>query len=136
MARPSTLPVHPTTLVLAALRKSPQPLTAYELLKKLKKHGVQGPPVVYRALEKLAAEGSVHRIQALNAYVACNCAPSHTHDVSVLTVCQDCRKVDELHNHEVIRHLTKLRRMHVNLPDLAVVELPVTCDDCMPHKAG
>lgn len=130
MARPSKLPASPPQLVLAALRKARKPQTAYALLKKLAPLGVKGPPTVYRALAALMESGEAHRIESLNAYVACDCAPGHRHEMSVLAVCRDCHKVSELHSHKVIDYLTGLRQLHVNLARGAVIELPVRCARC------
>lgn len=131
MARPSTLSAPSQELVLKALRKSKAPLTAYNLLEKLKSTGIKSPPIIYRALEALVKSGAVHPIKALNAFVACNCASDHSHALSVLTVCKGCERVEELHNHAVIDHLTKLRKMDVRLPEHAVIELPVICSSCV-----
>lgn len=131
MARPSSLPKPADELVLSALQKSKQPLSAYAILEKVKKFGVKSSPIVYRALDTLVKSGKAHKINELNAFVACACEADHHHDVSVLTICQDCKQVEELHDHEVIHHLTKLRKLQVNLPHAAVVELPVTCVDCV-----
>ena len=49
---------------------------AYDLLDRLKpEKGSAKPPTVYRALEFLEGLGLVHRIEALNAFVACD--PEH-----------------------------------------------------------
>lgn len=130
MARPSSLPEPAEKLVLTALRKSKAPLSAYEILEKVKKFGINSSPIVYRALELLTKNGTVHKINELNAFVACACTADHNHDVSVLTVCQGCKKVSELHDHDIIHHMTKLRKLHVNLTKTAVIELPVICIDC------
>ena len=130
MARTSKLSVHPKDMVLAALRKSAAPLTAYGLLEKLQPLGVKSAPIVYRALEALEKLGTVHRIKELGAYVACNCADDHSHALSVLTVCKQCKKVHELHDHDVISHLTKLKKLNITLAPNAVIELPVLCEAC------
>ncbi len=130
MARPSSLPAPAEELVLGALRKSKKPLSAYDILEKVKKFGIKSSPIVYRALEVLMKNGSAHKINELGAFVACACTADHYHDVSVLTVCNGCKRVDELHDHAVIHHLTNLRKLHVNLMKSAVVELPVTCQNC------
>jgi len=130
MARPSSLAAPSQELVLCALRKHKAPMTAYGLLDALKKTGIKSPPIIYRALAALVQQGVVHHIHALGAFVACNCSHEHTHDLSVLTVCNRCQRVDELHDHEVIHHLGKLRKMEVNLPSHAVIELPVICHAC------
>lgn len=130
MARPSTLPAPAEELVLKALKRSKKPLSAYDLLEKVGRFGIKSSPIVYRALAALTQRGAAHKIHALNAYVACACGADHDHDLSIITICRACQRVDELHDHAVIHHLTKLRRMQVNLPHAAVVELPVTCKGC------
>ncbi|MEO6609345.1 MAG: transcriptional repressor [Aestuariivirga sp.] len=130
MSRPSRLPVHPSELVLKALKRSRKPLSAYELLEKLQQHGVKGPPIVYRALDGLIQKGVVHKIKALGTFVACNCAKDHHHALSVLTVCGDCKSVAELHDHAIIDHLEDLRGLGVPLQDHAVIELPIICEAC------
>jgi Fur family zinc uptake transcriptional regulator len=113
------------------LQQSGQPMSAYAILEKVKKFGIKSSPIVYRALHTLIKNGSAHKINELNAFVACACTAGHRHDVSVLTVCKGCKRVDELHDHAVIHHLTELRKLHVNLSKSAVVELPVTCENCV-----
>ena len=51
--------------VLYALQRANGPLTAYQILDRLKKHGVSGPTTVYRALHSLVLDGTVHRIETL-----------------------------------------------------------------------
>ena len=131
MARPSKLLMHPRDMVLDILRKSNAPLTAYNLLRKLQPFGVKSAPIVYRALDGLELAGSVHKIKELGAYVACNCEDDHVHHLSVLTVCKSCKKVKELHDHKVIDYLEGLRQLKINLPDTAIIELPITCEQCV-----
>lgn len=130
MARPSTLSAPASELVLKALRKSKEPMTAYALLEKLKKHGINSAPIVYRALDALIKDGSAHKIKELGAFVACDCAKDHHHALSVLTVCGDCKEVEELHDHAVIHQLENLRKQGVRLQNHAVIELPITCNAC------
>ena len=130
MARPSKLPVHPRELALTELKKHKKPMSAYELLAQLGPHGVKGAMVVYRALDALIAEGSVHKIQKLNAFVACNCKSDHTHDLSVLTICTTCSRVNELHDHSVIHQLEGVRKHGIQLAEHAVIELPIICSKC------
>jgi Fur family zinc uptake transcriptional regulator len=130
MARPSTLPAPAEDLVLKELRRSKKPLGAYDVLEKVKKFGIKNSPVVYRALDALMKEGVVHKIHALNTFVACNCNADHEHNLSVLTICHDCHDVEELHDHDVIHQLESLRKRGVRLLKHAVIELPVTCEAC------
>lgn len=130
MARPSSLSKPAAELVLSLLKSSSEPLTAYKLLAKLKKSGVNSAPIVYRALESLLDGGKIHKINALGAYVACDCTQDHHHEVSILTVCNDCKKVEELHDHKIIHQIEGLRKQGVRIASHAIVELPVVCNSC------
>src|SRR5256885_5597381 len=50
--------------VLDTLRQAGAPLTAYALLDQLRDHGLTAPTQVYRALDKLAEQGVVHRLES------------------------------------------------------------------------
>lgn len=70
------------------------PVKAYDLLDQLEpEHGSPKPPTVYRALDFLSRLGLVHRVEALNAYVACD----HTHmgHVAEFFICEQCAGVTE-----------------------------------------
>ena len=57
--------------VLGALGRSEKPLSAYDILDRARSDALKAPVQVYRALESSRA-GLVHRIEALNAFVACS----------------------------------------------------------------
>ena len=80
--------------VLDILLESHQALGAYDILERLHKEGRPGqPPVVYRALEFLVAQGFVHRLERLNAFAACaHGADGHE---PLFLICSDCRQVAE-----------------------------------------
>jgi len=130
MPRTSKLPASSTELVLKTLRKNAKPLSAYQILEKLKKAGIKSPPIIYRALDSLIESGQVHKINELNSFVACDCSYNHHHDLSVLTVCQKCNKVAEIHDNKIIDHLTKLAKFDVAIAHQAVVQLPIVCCGC------
>lgn len=81
--------------VLELICASHAPVGAYDLLERLggERDGRAAPPTVYRALEFLLAHGLIHRINSLNAYVACF-GPHRPHD-ACLFICEKCRTVDE-----------------------------------------
>ena len=64
-------------LVLGALAHADAPLSAYDILDKLRGDGLRAPLQVYRALEKLTERGLAHRLESLNAFVCC--ADAHCH---------------------------------------------------------
>lgn len=72
------------------------PVKAYDLLDKLKPElGSPKPPTVYRALDFLAGLGLIHRVEALNAYVACD--HSHGGHVAEFFICEQCESLQERH---------------------------------------
>ena len=80
--------------VLEILLERHRALGAYEVLERLAKDGFGNqPPVAYRALEFLVENGLVHRIQRLNAYVACM-HPGEAHAPAFL-ICSTCDAVAE-----------------------------------------
>ena len=82
------------TAVLAILRASDCPHSAYDLLESLKDiYPKIAPPTVYRALAALVERGQIHRLESLNAYIACQ-SEAH-HQASVLSICEDCGAVEE-----------------------------------------
>ena len=80
--------------VLELLLDHPGPAKAYDLLEDLGSgHGPAKPPTVYRALEFLVRLGLAHRIESLNAFVACDigaCARS-----TIFLICEKCGGAEE-----------------------------------------
>ena len=82
--------------VLQLLIEAPGPAKAYDLLENLDGEGSAKPPTVYRALEFLQDLGLAHKIESLNAYVACGHA-SHRHS-AIFLICEKCGRAEELHS--------------------------------------
>ena len=82
-------------LVLGALSGSSAPLSAYDLLDKLRSEGWRAPLQIYRALDKLVERGLAHRLESLNAFVACADAHCHRKGLIAFAICESCGKVDE-----------------------------------------
>lgn len=85
-------PKHAET-ILATLRNLGRPASAYDLQAQLASTGHLAPPTIYRALDRLVEDGSVHKVESLNAYVAC----SHGchRGPSILAICERCGCVSE-----------------------------------------
>lgn len=67
---------------------------AYDVLARLAQDGLGSkPPVAYRALGFLVDNGFAHRIERLNAFVAC-AVPDDGHDPAFL-ICRSCGTVAE-----------------------------------------
>jgi Fur family zinc uptake transcriptional regulator len=80
--------------VLGALRSAKEPLSAYDILDRVRKSGISHPPTVYRALNDLMQKGMVHRLQSRQAFIACGhgkCDGKYA-----FAVCRECQKVVEI----------------------------------------
>ena len=82
-------------LVLGALTASRGPLSAYDILDTLRADGLRAPLQVYRALDKLVERGLAHRLESLNAFVACADEHCHRKGMIAFAICESCGKVDE-----------------------------------------
>ena len=82
--------------VLEILLEEHKAMGAYDVLDRLSAEG-QGahPPVAYRALDFLVAHGFAHKIERLNAFVACH-HPGEGHRPAFL-ICRNCEMVAEAH---------------------------------------
>lgn len=114
--------------VLRLLLEADRALGAYELLDALRRtHGNAQPPTIYRALDFLREAGLAHRIDALNAFVACRL---DEHDHSLLLVCPHCGKVSEVNDSEVFHLVARhARAAGFRLPN-ECLEIKAACEGC------
>ena len=89
-------------LVFGALTAADGPLTAYAILDLLRADGFRAPLQVYRALDKLLEFGMVHRLESLNAFLACRHPGCSSHDSAAFAICETCGQVDEFTPDEAI----------------------------------
>jgi Fur family zinc uptake transcriptional regulator len=89
----------PRRRVLELLLEAGQPVKAYDLMAAYDDRSPAKPPTVYRALEFLEREGFAHRIESLNAFVACD-HPAETGEGKVhaaaFLICDCCGKAQEI----------------------------------------
>lgn len=83
----------PRRRVLQLLLEAGQPVKAYDLMAAYGDGGAK-PPTVYRALEFLERLGFAHRLESLNAYVACR-RSGEVHAAAFL-ICQCCGSTVEI----------------------------------------
>jgi len=80
--------------VLEILLEGHRALGAYDVLAVLTQDGTPAqPPVAYRALDFLVQHGFAHKVEHLNAFVACT-TPGADHDPAFL-ICTACDSVAE-----------------------------------------
>src|SRR5690606_7906836 len=84
-------------LVLETLNSAESPLSAYDILDRLRGAGLRAPLQVYRALEKLIEQGLAHRLESLNAFVCCADSGGHAEasGTTAFAICSQCGRVDE-----------------------------------------
>lgn len=122
-------------LVFAALQRAEQPLSAYMILDKLRDDGFRAPLQVYRALEKLVAQGHVHRLESLNAFVACahrheSCCGTGHHGTIAFAICHGCGQVDEFHDHGLDQRLAEWASGRRFKAEKTTVEIRGLCEAC------
>ena len=116
------------TLVLKVLTKASQPLGAYAILDELRSHGFKAPLTVYRALEQLAGQGLVHKLESLNSWT--NCCGEHQANPPVFEICNDCGNVTEHFDQELLKNLISVSERSGFIPDRSIIEIHGRCDDC------
>jgi len=80
--------------VLEILLEGHRAMGAYEILDTLRDEGLGAqPPVAYRALDFLVTNGFAHKIERLNAFIACS-HPDASHSPAFL-ICRSCHAVAE-----------------------------------------
>jgi Fur family transcriptional regulator, zinc uptake regulator len=85
--------------VLGLLLEAEGPVTAYELLDRLRAERSATPAGVYRSLDFLLAHGLVHRLDSRKAFVAC-IHPDHPH-VSQFLICRRCGTAVEVEDERI-----------------------------------
>jgi Fur family zinc uptake transcriptional regulator len=120
--------------VLEKLERSGAPLSAYALLDQLREHGFRAPLQVYRALDALVRQGLAHRLESLNAFVACSAAEEHGHahasGITAFAICDRCGHVVELSDQAVEERLREWVGASGFVPDRAVIEFRGRCAGC------
>jgi Fur family zinc uptake transcriptional regulator len=115
--------------VLEILLQEHRALGAYDILDKLREEGLGSqPPVAYRALDFLVSHGFAHKIERLNAFVAC-AHPGQRHDPAFL-ICRKCDMVAETQtqpSHGALGSSAKLAGFQI---ERAVVEAEGVCANC------
>lgn len=118
--------------VLSVLEKSRQPLSAYNILDRLRDHGLKAPLQVYRALDKLLNLGRVHRLESMNAFVIC-CHSRHGQihpRITAFEICEACGKVAEFHNEKVDNVLVRHARGNGFKIRSTTIEIHGLCTEC------
>ncbi len=117
-------------LVLGTLESAGAPLSAYTILDHLRGEGLRAPLQVYRALDKLVAIGMVHRLESLNAFVACRHPGCGHHETVAFMICEACSNVGEITDASLEDRLKLAAEDAGFAPKRSIIELRGTCRDC------
>ena len=131
-------------LVAGELAQSAKPMSAYDLLERLRPSGVFAPSTVYRALDKLLVLGKVHRIESLNAFVACRGrkdgldghAQDHIRLGTGFTICDRCATVSEFEDASLKAGIETAVASGSFQPRMSVVEIHGLCAACAVEGAS
>ncbi len=114
---------------LEILLREHKAMGAYDVLERLKADGMgSAPPVAYRALDFLVSNGFAHKIEKLNAYVAC-AHPGEAHDPAFM-ICTSCDAVAEAATDPMAGQLGRAALAAGFEIDRAIFEAEGTCPSC------
>jgi len=116
--------------VLELLLESHGPAKAYDLLPLIDAEKQAKPPTIYRALDFLVRMGLAHRIESLNAFVACDigsCARS-----TIFLICEKCGGAEEFDAGHALVDLTDAAKKDGFAIRRTMIEASGLCSECQP----
>ena len=120
--------------VLEILLAEHKAMGAYDILGRLKAEGLGSqPPIAYRALDFLVSNGFAHKVEKLNAYVAC-AHPGQVHTPAFM-ICRACDAVAETHSTPGAGILGPAARRIGFEIETAVIEAEGLCPSCRKSVA-
>ncbi|MCY4304892.1 MAG: transcriptional repressor [Aestuariivita sp.] len=115
--------------VLEILLSTRSAMGAYDILNRLRDEGFGSqPPIVYRALDFLVCHQFAHKIESLNAFVACH-YPGVSHSPAFF-ICKSCKSVNETPKHSISGELGSLADDANFSIECAIVEAEGLCKEC------
>ena len=116
--------------VLEILLQDHRALGAYAILDRLREDGFGSqPPVAYRALDFLVANGLAHKIERLNAFIAC-AHTNHSHTPAFM-ICRLCDAVAEALSSTARGALRDAARSTGFRIEQTVIEAEGICPSCL-----
>ena len=107
------------------------PLTAYVLLDQLQQSRRAAPPTIYRALDFLLSQGLIHKLERLNAFLACvdtDPAPhSHAAQFLICRICHSARELEDRAISHAVVHAAEAIGFH---PEHTTIEIEGVCANC------
>ena len=117
-------------LVLDFIQKNKKPVKAYSILSNVQKKGMNAPPQVYRALDKLIEMGKIHRIESQNSFVACKTSDCESPHATTFAICDNCDEVSEINDPKLLKYLSDFKDINGAKFNGYNLELFGTCKSC------
>jgi len=124
--------------VLGLIARAGKPLKAYDLLDQVREGGGPGapaPPTVYRSLDFLLGNGFIHKLQSVNAFVACH-HPSATLHSSPFLICDYCHEAVELEDVNITALLQARAQELGFVAQTQTLEVHGVCASCVSAEAA
>ena len=117
-------------IVLDFVQKNKKPVKAYSILSNVQKKGINAPPQVYRALDKLIEVGKIHKVESQNSFVACNISDCETPHATAFSICDSCDEVSEINDPKLFKYLLDFKDNSGIKFDGYNLEFFGTCKSC------
>ncbi len=115
-------------LIYDYLREQKTAQSAYDILDEFRVHGFRAPSQVYRVLNKLLELGLIHRVESLNAYIACE--QEHVAGHSIVAICNSCGIVKEIPTANLIDQFENFDGLDGFTTQELAVEVKGRCSIC------
>ena len=120
--------------VLEILLRDHRAMGAYDILRHLEAEGRRAqPPVAYRALDFLVTHGFAHKVEKLNAYIACG-FPGENHHPAFM-ICRLCDAVVEARSNRGRGSLGGAADAAGFVIENTVIEAEGVCPACQDQSA-
>jgi len=116
--------------ILQLMYQSHHAVKAYDLLEEIKSDFKNAKPVtIYRALDFLLKEGFIHKVESLNAFIACN--QGHCNYECVLLICTQCHEVEEQTGSNMSKTVTTELQKSSFISQIKIIEIQGICVNCV-----
>lgn len=117
--------------ILNIVLSSKIPLSAYEILHKLRKKRPKAePPTVYRVLDYLTSHQLIHRIDSSNKYMGCSQVENPTEHQGILFSCKKCLNSFEFTDAALLLYIKNFCKKNHLLMDSSLIEVKGACKKC------
>ncbi|MGB7334156.1 MAG: Fur family transcriptional regulator [Salaquimonas sp.] len=123
-------------LVLNVLKGARKALSAYTILDQLRDEGLRAPLQVYRALDKLVETGIVHKLESMNAFIACSHPNCGGQSIAAFGICDDCSEVFEIADAAFEKAVNHMAQSHSFNASKAMIELHGVCHTCQQKESN